>query len=70
VDRARADNDEGSIIVTSQYARGMVTSSGNSALGLWSRANLMTKEGRLDERVILGAYNESKNVSRGAPLHL
>jgi hypothetical protein len=56
--------------MTSQYACGMVPSSGNSALRLWSRANLMTKEGRLDERVILGAYSESKNVSRGEPLRL
>lgn len=56
--------------MASQYAGGMETSSGNSALRLWSRANLMAKEGRLDERVILGTCNESKNVSRGAPLHL
>jgi hypothetical protein len=60
MDRTRADDDEYSVIVASQYACGMVTSRGNRALGLWSRANIMAKEGRLDERVILGAYSESK----------
>ncbi len=70
MDRTRADNDKDSIIVTSQYGCGMVTSSGNSALGLWSRANFMAKEGRLNKRVILSAYSESENASRGAPLHL
>lgn len=30
----------------------------------------MTEEGGLDERVILGAYSESKNASRREPLHL
>jgi hypothetical protein len=68
VDRARADNDKDSVIVASQYARGMETSSGNSALGLWSRANLMAKEGRLDERVILGTCNESKKCVEGSTI--
>jgi len=54
MDRTRADDDKHSIIVASQYACGVETSIGNGALGLWSRANFMAKEGRLDERVILG----------------
>ncbi len=54
--------------MTSQYACGIVTSSGNGVLGLWSRANLMTKEGRLDERVVLGAYSESKECVEGSTI--
>lgn len=30
----------------------------------------MAKEGRLDERVILGAYSEDKNESKVAFIHL
>ena len=30
----------------------------------------MAKEGRLDERVILGAYSENKNESKAAFIHL
>jgi hypothetical protein len=58
--RTRADDDKYSIIVASQYVCRVVTSRGNGALGLWSGANFMAKEGWLDERVILGAYSESK----------
>lgn len=60
MDRARADDDKHSIIVACQYACGVVTSGSNSALRLWSRANFMAKEGRLDERVILGAYSQTR----------
>jgi hypothetical protein len=70
MDRTRTNNDEHSIVVASQYACSMVTSGGDSALGLWSRADFMAKESRLNERFILGAYSERKKESKGAFIHL
>ena len=54
MDRTRANNDKHSIVVASEHACSMVTSGGNSALGLLGGLDFVAKERGLNERVVLG----------------
>ena len=66
VNRARANDDEKSIVISGQNSSTVVASRGDSLLGGRRRDYLVAKQSRLDEGVILD-WNESetKSVRKG-----